>query len=81
MESDIITLQDVFVARPVGERTRRRRSTSFLRPLECTGLQPHFQQKLAGHGVILPEDFYQPEPPIAVVSANGGGDDDSLCST
>ncbi len=45
---------------------------SFLRPLECTGLQPHFQHKLAGHGVILPEDFYQPETPLQAVSANGG---------
>ena len=47
-------------------------STSFLRPLACTGLQPHFQHKLAGHGVILPEDFYQPEAQLQAVSANGG---------
>ena len=72
MESDIITLQDVFVARANSERAAAHASMSFLRPLACTGLQPHFQHKLAGHGVILPEDFYQPETPLQAVSANGG---------
>jgi pilus assembly protein CpaF len=71
MESDIITLQDVFLARAVSDRAVAHASMSFLRSLECTGLQPHFQHKLAGHGVILPEDFYQPEAPLMIVSANG----------
>jgi pilus assembly protein CpaF len=72
MESDVITLQDVFAARPVSDRAASHGSMSFLRPLECTGLQPHFQHKLAGHGVILPEDFYLPETQLQAVSANGG---------
>jgi pilus assembly protein CpaF len=61
MESDVITLQDVFAARPVSERAAAAGATSYLRPLTCTGLQPHFQAKLAAHGVILPDDFYQPD--------------------
>ncbi len=72
MESDVITLQDIFVARPVSDRAASHGTTSFLRPLVCTGLQPHFQYKLAGHGVILPEDFYLPESPLQAVAANGG---------
>ena len=58
----MITLQDIFLARAVSDRAAAQSSPSFLRPLECTGLQPHFQHKLAGHGVILAEDFYQPDP-------------------
>ncbi len=69
MESEVITLQDVFLARPVSDRASAQSSPSFLRPLECTGLQPHFQHKLAGHGVILSEDFYQPK--LHAVPANG----------
>lgn len=61
MESDVITLQDVFAARPVSERAAAAGSATYLRPLTCTGLQPHFQPKLAAHGVLLPEDFYQPD--------------------
>jgi pilus assembly protein CpaF len=72
MESEVITLQDVFLARAISDRAAAHASMSFLRPLECTGLQPHFQHKLAGHGVILPEDFYQPETTLQAVSANGG---------
>ena len=77
MESDIITLQDIFLAKPVSERAAAQGATSFLRPLESTGLQPHFGHKLAGHGVIVPDDFYFPETNLMVVtdtvaSANGG---------
>ena len=72
MESDVITLQDIFEARPVSDRAAAHGSTTLLRPLLCTGLQPNFQYKLAGHGVILPDDFYLPEVPLQAVSANGG---------
>ena len=61
MESEVITLQDVFAARPVDERTAQNGQYALLRPLECTGLQPHFQHKLAANGVVLPADFYEPE--------------------
>jgi pilus assembly protein CpaF len=58
MESEVITLQDVFVARPVDERTAEHDPHALLRPLEPTGLQPHFQHKLSANGVVLPHDFY-----------------------
>ncbi len=69
MESDVITLQDVFAARPVSERAAAAGGSTYLRPLTCTGLQPHFQHKLAAHGVILPDDFYQPD--FELVQAEG----------
>ena len=72
MESSVITLQDVFVARPVSERAAARGDVSYLRPLERTGLQPRFQHKLATKGVVLPDDFYEPDAlPLAAVSGNG----------
>ena len=69
MESEVITLQDVFAARPVSERAAAAGVSTYPRPLTCTGLQPHFQHKLAAHGVILPEDFYQPD--FELVRAEG----------
>jgi pilus assembly protein CpaF len=61
MESDVITLQDLFLARPpdedsaVGNRTSR-----LLSPLQCTGLKPHFLEKMAANGVLLPPTFFTP---------------------
>jgi len=52
MESDVVTLQDLFVARPAET------GGGLLRPLESTGLQPHFLEKLAGNGVHLPASFF-----------------------
>jgi pilus assembly protein CpaF len=51
MESDVVTLQDLFVARPVEGK-------ALLTPLASTGLQPHFLDKLAANGVELPPDFF-----------------------
>jgi pilus assembly protein CpaF len=53
MESDVITLQDVFAAEVPQEGGR------LLGPLACTGLKPHFLEKLAGNGVVLPPSFFQ----------------------
>jgi pilus assembly protein CpaF len=53
MESDVVTLQDIFAANAAGEGQR-----SLLRPLEATGLQPHFLDKLAANGVSLPVSFF-----------------------
>jgi pilus assembly protein CpaF len=71
MESDVITLQDVFVALPVDDR-HAYDGTSLLRPLEPTGLQPHFHRKLAAAGVVLPADFFEP---TLVPAFNGNGND------
>jgi pilus assembly protein CpaF len=72
MESEVVTLQDVFLARPVDERAPANEAATALRPLECSGLQPHFRTKLQAHGVVLPEDFYEPERPLAVVGSRRG---------
>ncbi|MFN0155431.1 MAG: CpaF family protein [Gaiella sp.] len=53
MESELITLQDLYVARPVDESRPAIEGYTLLRPLETTGLLPHFQHKLAANGVDL----------------------------
>ena len=69
MESEVVTLQDVFLARPIDERTAVNNPGALLRPLEPSGLQPHFRHKLAGQGVSLPDDFYEPELSLSVVGS------------
>ena len=66
MESDIITLQDVFAGTP-GERARSRSDlVSSLRPLDVHGppaALPVTSWRLTASS--LPADFYQPETPLA----------------
>src|SRR6266480_5482160 len=59
-ESDVITLQDVFVAKPPeeGEESSDGKPVRLLAPLECTGLKPHFLEKMAANGVVLPPTFF-----------------------
>ena len=68
MESEVITLQDIFLAKPPDEdnafggrdETARRRS-------RATGLKPHFLDKMAAHGVALQPNFFdedQSELPV-----------------
>src|SRR5216117_419350 len=52
MESDVITLQDIFVALPPGEDDAVE-SRRLLSPLRATGLKPHFLDKLAANNVAL----------------------------
>jgi pilus assembly protein CpaF len=60
MESDVITLQDVFIAKPPDEESAAaNRSSRLLTPLLCTGLKPHFLEKLAQNGVTLPPTFFE----------------------
>jgi pilus assembly protein CpaF len=63
MESDVITLQDIFLARPPDEEGASAQVTRLLSPLSCTGLKPHFLEKMAATGVALPASFFQPEDP------------------
>ena len=59
MESDTITMQDIFVAKPPDEeQAAEGRAHRFLGPLECTGLKPHFQEKMAANGVVLQPSFF-----------------------
>ena len=62
MESDVITLQEIFAAKAPEEG-----SASFgggnrlLTPLLCTGLKPQFLDKLAANGVGLHSTFFVPD--------------------
>jgi pilus assembly protein CpaF len=59
MESDVITLQDVYVAKPPEEdETTGGKPVRLLGELECTGLKPHFLEKMAANGVFLPPAFF-----------------------
>ena len=57
MESDVITLQDIFIAEPPDEEATG--TSRLLTPLSCSGLKPHFLEKLAQNGVVLPPHFFQ----------------------
>jgi pilus assembly protein CpaF len=58
MESDVITLQEVFLAKPPDEEAAHG-AVRLLSPLRCTGLKPHFLEKMAANGVVLPPSFFQ----------------------
>jgi pilus assembly protein CpaF len=59
MESDVITLQDVFIARPPDDETASTGvGVRLLSPLACTGLKPNFLEKMAANGVILQPSFF-----------------------
>ncbi|HLY95248.1 MAG TPA: CpaF family protein [Gaiellaceae bacterium] len=57
MESDVITLQDIFVASAPNEDDAAR-ARKLLTPLCATGLKPHFLEKLAANNVVLPPGFF-----------------------
>src|SRR5213594_3766090 len=59
MESDVITLQDIFIAKPPDEEVAVQvRGSRLLGPLACTGLKPHFLEKMAANGVMLQPSFF-----------------------
>lgn len=66
MESDLITLQDIFVAKPPDEDSSSQGATRLLSPLRCTGLKPHFLETMAANGVVLPPTFFQQDTDDAV---------------
>jgi pilus assembly protein CpaF len=59
MESDVITLQDIFVAKPPDETAAASGPSRLLSPLLCSGLKPHFLEKMAAHGVALSPNFFE----------------------
>ena len=78
MESDIITLQDIFIAKPPDEEAVAAAGGSrLLTPLMCSGLKPHFLDKMATNGVVLPPTFFQQEEavfrPSFTAASYGGG--------
>jgi hypothetical protein len=76
MESDVITLQDIFVAKPPDEESSLSRTSRLLTPLMCTGLKPHFLEKMSASGVVLPPAFFEQDdgdlrPAFAAASYGG----------
>ncbi|HET9675278.1 MAG TPA: CpaF family protein [Gaiellaceae bacterium] len=64
MESDVITLQDIFIARAPDEEAMAAGHTSrLLLPLSCNGLKPHFLEKMAANGVMLQPNFFEQDNP------------------
>jgi pilus assembly protein CpaF len=62
MESDVVTLQDIFAARPPDEETAQgMHAMRLLGSLNCSGLKPHFLEKMAANGVTLPPTFFEAE--------------------
>jgi pilus assembly protein CpaF len=62
MESDVITLQDIFHAKPPDEESTAMGSgVRLLSPLACTGLKPQFLDKMATQGVALQPAFFNEE--------------------
>ena len=56
MESEVITMQDIFLAAPPTEEGAA--AHRLLSPLQATGLTPHFLDKLGINNVILPPTFF-----------------------
>ena len=76
MESDVVTLQDIFVALPPGTEEAAE-SRRLLSPLRATGLKPHFLDRLAANNVVLPPTFFGVEETdvraaFSVASYGGG---------
>jgi pilus assembly protein CpaF len=76
MESDVVTLQDIFVAQSPGEQDAGE-SRKLLSTLRATGLKPHFLEKLATNNVVLPPGFFGIEDTDVraafSVATHGGG--------
>src|SRR5438876_9384459 len=71
MESDVITLQDVYIAKPPDEDDASEgKPIKLLAELECTGLKPHFLEKMAANGVVMPPHFFSDETAGYVGFAN-----------
>jgi pilus assembly protein CpaF len=60
MESDVVTLQDIFIASAPTEEDAVG-AARLLSPLRATGLKPHFLEKLASNNVALPPAYFAPE--------------------
>lgn len=62
MESDVITLQDIFIAKPPSEEAEASvGAIRLLSPMSCTGLKPNFLDKMAANGVMLQPSFFTAE--------------------
>ncbi len=74
MESEVVTLQDLFVAASPSEDDAAR-AKRLMTPLRATGLKPHFLEKLTANNVVLPAGFFagDDEDVRAAFTVNGYG--------
>jgi pilus assembly protein CpaF len=62
LEGDVVTLQDIFRAKaPDEDANGARRGGTLLTQLLCTGLKPHFLEKLATANVVIAPNFFERE--------------------
>ena len=74
MESDVVTMQDLFIAKPVEDSDEvTHQGSRLLGPLRCTGIKPHILEKLGSNGVQLPPQFFQTEADRSGVTMNTFG--------
>jgi pilus assembly protein CpaF len=72
MESDVVTLQDIFIAKPPDEQQNASNgATRLLSPLACSGLKPHFLDKMAANGVMLQPAFFTADDDNAPAANQG----------
>src|SRR3989449_868784 len=71
MESDVITLQEVFIAKPPDEEQASGGAIRLMSPLTCTGLKPNFLDKLAANGVMLQPSFFTTDDSDAPAVGSG----------
>jgi pilus assembly protein CpaF len=72
MESDVITLQDIFIAKPPTEESEASHGAiRLLSPLSCSGLKPNFLDKMAANGVMLQPSFFTKEDSDAPAVGQG----------
>jgi pilus assembly protein CpaF len=72
MESDVITLQDIFIAKPPTEEAEASHGAiRLLSPLSCSGLKPNFLDKMAANGVMLQPSFFTADDDSAPAAGQG----------
>ncbi|MFL6011661.1 MAG: CpaF family protein, partial [Gaiellaceae bacterium] len=72
MESDVITLQEIFIAKPPSDEAEASHgATRLLSPLNCSGLKPNFLDKMAANGVMLQPSFFTKEDDDAPAVGQG----------
>jgi pilus assembly protein CpaF len=70
MESETVTMQDIFVAKPPDEESAAETGAiRLLSPLKCSGLKPHFMDKMAANGVVLQPSFFSQDDDAPAVGA------------
>ena len=72
MEGDLVTLQDIFIAKPDEEGAQKGGTTKLLGALQMTGIKPQFLDKLAQNGVTIPVSFFAGEEDASSIAGTFG---------